>query len=239
MNVTERFLFEAIDATWPAARHYKQDGWLIRAGEGGGKRVSAASAAAPFEDLHIEDAEAAMEKLGQQPLFMLRENENELDAALAARGYEVVDPVVVSIIPVASLTDVEIPPVTAFTIWEPLAIMAEIWAKGGIGPARLAVMARAQTKTAILARWNEKPAGVGFVAVHNGLAIVHAVEVLTHQRRQGVAEWIMRQAAFWARDQGAELLGVLCTKANQPACALYSGLGFEPVGQYHYRAKNT
>lgn len=168
---------------------------------------------------------------------MLREADSHLDTELANHGYEVVDPVQILATPTAKLTDIAIPRVTTFVIWEPLAIMAEIWAKGGIGPARLDVMARAQKKTAILARWNQKPAGVGFVAISEGIAMVHAVEVLEGQRRQGVAQWIMRQAAFWSQAQGAETLAVLCTRSNEAALSLYSGLGFDPVGQYHYRKK--
>jgi GNAT superfamily N-acetyltransferase len=137
------------------------------------------------------------------------------------------------------LTDIAVPPVTAFAIWEPLAIMAEIWAKGGIGPQRLDVMARAQVKTGLLARWNEKPAGAAFVAVHDGIAMVHAVEVLEHQRRQGVAQWIMRRAAFWARDHGADTVSVLTTASNGAANALYQHLGFMPAGGYHYRIRHT
>ena len=230
-------LFEAIDATWPAARAIREGPWLLREGRGGGKRVSAATALGPVAADDIPVAENAMRRLTQTPLFLIRNGEEDLDAALVLHGYEIVDPVAVMVLPVDALTDKPIPPVTAFTIWEPLAIMAEIWAEGGIGPARLDVMGRAAVKTAILARWKDKPAGVGFVAVDRDIAMVHAVEVLPGQRRQGVAQWIMRRAAFWAREQGAETLAVLCTRANKPALSLYSALGFETAGQYHYRAK--
>jgi ribosomal protein S18 acetylase RimI-like enzyme len=47
----------------------------------------------------------------------------------------------------------------------------------------------------------------------------------------------MRQAAFWAREQGAKTLAVLCVRSNTPAVSLYSALGFEMAGHYHYRAK--
>lgn len=230
-------LFEAIDATWPAARTLRQGPWLLREGLGGGQRVSAATAMGSVAADDIPLAEDAMRRLHQYPLFLIRNGETDLDSALASRGYDVVDPVQLMVCPVNALTDVPIPRVTTFTIWEPLAIMAEIWAQGGIGPARLDVMSRAAVKTAILARWNEKPAGVGFVAVDREIAMVHAVEVLPDQRRQGVAQWIMRQAAFWAREQGAQTLAVLCVRANTPAVSLYSALGFETAGHYHYRAK--
>lgn len=113
--------------------------------------------------------------------------------------------------------------------------MSEIWAKGDIGPERLDVMGRAKTKTGVLARWNEKPAGVVFAGIHDGVAMVHAVEVLPHQRKQGVAQWLMRAAAIWAANQGATEIAVLCVTANKPANALYTKLGFARAGTYHYR----
>lgn len=228
-------LYAVTEATWPPARRWQEGPWTLRDGAGGGKRVSAATADGPFTDADIPQAEAAMRAIGQQPLFMIRAGEEALDAALDARGYARVDEVVLYAVPVGLLTDKPIPRVTCFTVWEPLAIMVEIWAKGGIGAARLAVMERAQTKTGILSRWNEKPGGVAFAAVHEGVVMVHAVEVLAHQRKQGVAQWMMRAAALWGAKQGAEHLAVLCVTENKPANALYTKLGFTPVGMYHYR----
>lgn len=233
MNPSARDLHDLAEATWPPARVWRQDGWTLRDGQGGGKRVSAATRAAPGAD--IAAAEAAMRAMGQAPLFMLREGEADLDKALADRGYAQIDPVNAYACPIGQLTDRPIPPVTAFAIWEPLAIMKEIWAQGGIGPARRAVMERAAHKTAIFGRWNERPGGVAFAAIHAGFCMVHAVEVLPAQRRNGLAAWMMRRAAFWAADEGAHSIAVLCTKANTGANALYSSLRMDVVGQYHYR----
>ena len=233
MNLDAAKLYEVCDQTWPAARRWTAAGWTLREGQGGGKRVSAATQADPDADVAV--AEAEMRALGQAPLFMIRSGDAALDQLLAVRGYSVVDPVTMYHLPIERLMDVLIPPVTAFEIWEPLAIMEEIWASGGIGPGRLAVMARAEIKTAILARWNEHPAGVAFAAVHDGVCMVHAVEVLPHQRRQGVAQWMMRRAAFWGQSHGATHLSALCTDANVAANQLYQALGFAPAGAYHYR----
>lgn len=227
-------LYDVCDGTWPAARQWVQGPWTLREGRGGGKRVSAATlntGATP----DIDAAEDAMERIGQVPLFMIRDGDGTLDQVLQTRGYDIVDPVVMYVAPIADLTDVPIPRVTAFCIWEPLAIMVEIWAQGGIGPARLQVMERAKVKTGVLARWNEKPAGAAFAAVHDGVCMVHAVEVLPHQQRQGVGKWIMRAAAFWGQAQGADHIAVLCTTANTSANRLYSALGFKVAGHYHYR----
>lgn len=235
--ITLQAFYSAIDGTWPAATRTRIGPWTIRAGQGGGKRVSAATADAPCKDPDIAQAEDAMRAMNQAPLFMVRAGEDALDAALQARGYDIVDPTNGYVAQAKTLTDIPIPRVTAFAIWEPLAIMQDIWATGGIGQARLDVMARAQVKTGILARWKDKPAGAAFVAIHEGIAMVHAVEVLAHQRRQGVAQWIMRRAAFWALENGADTLAVLTTASNGAANALYQQLGFAPIGGYHYRAQ--
>lgn len=235
MSVTADQLFDVCDHTWPAARRFDAGRWTLREGQGGGKRVSAATALGPVGTQDIMDAETAMRGLDQRPLFMIRGNDEALDALLEGVGYTVIDPVTLYTLPIEKLTDVPIPPVTAFTVWEPLAIMNEIWAKGGVGPARLDVMARAKVKTGVLARWNEKPAGVAFAGVHDGICMVHAVEVLPHQRRQGVAEWIMRATAIWGHTKDATHLAVLCVKQNEGANALYRSLGFTAAGRYHYR----
>lgn len=238
MTVSAKMLYEVIDGTWPARAFFERGPWLLREGDGGGKRVSAATAQGPVSDGDIDLAEAVMREMGQECLFMLRAGDEALDAMLAARGYGIVDPVTIYACEPALLTNKPIPRVTVFDLWEPLAIMNEIWAQGGIGPARLRVMYRAAgPKAALMSRLDDKPAGVAFVAIHNGIAMVHAVEVLPQQRRKRAADWMMRGAAFWAEAQGAHTLSVICTDANSAANALYTSLGFCVVGQYHYRLK--
>lgn len=228
-------LYDVCDGTWPALLRSSHGPWTIRHGDGGGKRVSAATLHGQLGQ--IEMAEDAMRKLGQPLLFQIRDGDDALDDALASRGYDIVDPVTLYVAPIETLTDQPIPPVTAFTIWEPLAIMTEIWATGGIGPARLRVMDRAPLKTGIFGRVRDKPAGAAFAAMHNGVCMVHAVEVAPQHRRNGAAEWMMRKAAFWALAHDARWISALCVTENTAANALYRKLGFAQVGRYHYRQK--
>ena len=67
--------------------------------------------------------------------------------------------------------------------------------------------------------------------------MAHAVEVLARERRRGVAERMMRAAAWWGLRQGASTFCVLTTQANSGAQSLYRKLGMETGAQYHYRIK--
>ena len=231
-------LFATLDATWPAAACRRCGPWLIRDGQGGGKRVSAATAADDGAAGDIASAEAAMRALGQTPLFLLRAGEQALDAALAARGYRVVDPVVIYASPCAAIATPPPAALVAFAHWPPLAIAAELWAAAGIGPARLAVMDRVPgPKAAILGRVADRASGVAFVAIHRQTAMLHALEVAPALRRQGCASNILRAAAGWAQDHGAVTFSLVVTQANTGARALYASLGMADVGQYHYRQK--
>lgn len=236
--MTPETLYDAAEATWPPAETQPLGPWVIRDGKGGGKRVSAATADGPVTGADIGAVEAAMLALGQDPLVMIRAGQDTLDAQLAARGYDIIDPVVAYAAPVAELACDVPPPVTSFHVWPPLKIQEELWAEGGIGPDRLAVMQRVQgPKTAVLGRAKDRAAGTAFAAIFGKIAFVHAVEVNSSLRRQKTAYYMMREAAIWAQDHGADSLVVLVTVANTGARALYASLGMQVVGQYHYRIR--
>lgn len=230
-------IFAVIDATWPAAARHEAGGFVVRQGLGGGSRVSCASLAVPFDQADPQAAIATHARLGQTPVFMIRPGDAALDADLAARGFEVFDPVQIYSAPLADLP-AEAPPVTAFAHWPPLRIARDLWADCDIGPARQAVMDRAPApKCCVLGRKQDRAAGAMFVAVHAGVAMVHALAVLPEMRRLGLARAMMAEATRWARDAGAQQMALVVTQANQGANALYQGLGLRVTGQYHYRRK--
>ena len=229
-------LFEVIDATWPAAAQHLAGAFVVREGRGGGKRVSAASAEGAWTEADIDAAIATHARLGQPALFMIRPGDAALDAALATRGFAVIDPVAVLAAPVAALAAQRPPPITAFCLWPPLAIMRDLWAEDGIGPGRQAVMDRAPVpKCAVLGRVDDRAGGAGFVAIHGGVAMLHAFHVTPALRRKGLAQKMLREAAFWAAGQGAQTLALVVTRANAGALALYQGSGMAEVAGYHYR----
>lgn len=230
---------DLLDATWPAAAYSHAGGFTIRDGRGGGSRVSAATADDDsYDEAGVDAAIAAERKLGQTPLFMIRDGDERLDNMLAARGYGIVTPVHLYAGDVAALADPTPGPMTAFTLWPPFEIMRDVWAEGDIGPARLAIMDRVKgPKTTIMGRTQDRVSGVAFVAIHGQQAMLHALHVAPALRRQGSAVNIMRKAAKWAQDHGAVELFLAVTKANEAANALYASLGMRIVGQYHYRSE--
>lgn len=230
-------LCTVIDATWPAAAVLDLDPWTIRTGAGGGNRVSAATARRDVRTEELPRAAQAMRDLGQEPVFQIRPGDDATDAVLAKAGYLKRDETVIYAAPIATIATHRPPPVTAFTVWPPLAAQADIWAQGGIGPARLAIMDRVRgLKTSIFGRTDDRPAATLFVALHGDIAMLHALEVAPVFRRRGLAQQLTRAAAFWAQGQGATIFSLLATTGNGAANALYQGLGMTDVGRYHYRA---
>jgi ribosomal protein S18 acetylase RimI-like enzyme len=229
-------LIAVLEATWPPTARADVGPWTIRDGQGGGKRVSAATARVPVTAADVPQAEAAMRALGQTPLFMIREGDAALDGLLATRGYTIVDPTDAF---AASLDRIDLPKpprLTAIPAWPPLAIQRELWAEAHIGPARLAVMDRAPNpKTTLLARMDDRAAGTAFLGVHDGMAMIHALEIHPRFRRRGLGRHMMAGAIHWARAQGARDFGLVVTSANSAAQALYASLGLVRVGHYHYR----
>lgn len=236
-------LAPVIAATWPPAAVRAVGPFTIPEGAGGGQRVSAARLSDPqatdATEAEIDAALAALAEIGQPPLFMVLDHQTALDARLAARGLSVRDTTHALLADSTTLAEVP-PPVRCFAVWPPLAIQTEIWAAGGIGPERLAVMERANGPCmSFFGRIDDRPAGTAFAAIHEGTAMLHALEILPQHRRKGLARIMMRAAGDWARAQGLPRFATLVTGENQPAQGLYASLGFAPVGQYHYRSKDA
>ncbi|MBF9042412.1 GNAT family N-acetyltransferase [Rhodobacterales bacterium HKCCE4037] len=236
-------IFPTIAATWPPHPAETIGPFLVPALDAGGNRVSAARLLDPategVEEAELTAAEAAMKAQGRAPLFQVVSHQTGLSQALDGRGYISRDHTDILVIPTEDLA-AKPPPVTAFTIWPPLAIQTELWEDGGIDQARLAVMERADCpKTTLFGRIKDKPAGTAYVGIHGDVAMLHALEIAAVARRAGLASTMMRAAAEWARSEGATWLSVLVTQQNTGAQRLYASLGLKAVGTYCYREQRA
>ncbi|NOR61698.1 MAG: GNAT family N-acetyltransferase [Rhodobacteraceae bacterium] len=236
---TEAEILQTVDATWPAARYFDSGPFTLRLGHNCGQRVSAASARGQASAAEIGAAERSMLALDQARLFMISGKDTELDAALAARGYAIKDPVTMFACPVATLAQHDPKGLTAIRTEAPLGVMQEIWAAGRLEKGRLAVMARAKgPKTYLLGRVDDRPAGAAFVAMDGKSAMLHALEILPEHRRKGLGLAMTAATAAWAAEHGAETFSLIAVTANTAACGLYHSLGMQDVGYYHYRKKD-
>ena len=234
----DRRLYQVCEQTWRPRTATPLGPFVLRDGDGGGKRVSAATCSGTYDDADLARVEAAMQALGQSPLFMIQTDNDALDRDLAARGYRVVDPVNLLIGNCVDIARHKASGDIAYEVWPPLATQCDIWKTDNIGPERLRVMDRVTgPKTSIMIRHKERAAGTCFIAEHDGVAMLHGLVVENWARRQGLAHQIMGSAAQWAQNIGIELLSVLVVKSNAPANALYASLNMENVGSYHYRMK--
>ncbi|MDU8945913.1 GNAT family N-acetyltransferase [Ovoidimarina sediminis] len=229
-------LEQALELSWPPKHAWTNGPWRLREGAGGGKRVSAATALGPVSASDMAIAEAEMQRLEQPRLFRSAAPDDPMSRQLEARGYEIVDPTLFYATPSARLLNPNQRPLDAIPSDACLGIHAEIWAAGGIGPARLQVMERATTpKCWLLARLSGRAAGSAFVSLAGRIAMIHAIEVRPEARRRGAARAMLHRAAAWATEQGADTLALAVTAANGPANTLYASLGMRAVGQYHYQ----
>ncbi|MDG4647030.1 GNAT family N-acetyltransferase [Roseibacterium sp. SDUM158017] len=236
-------LADAIAATWPPAATSRVGRFSRAQGAGGGNRVSAArltDTSGTGEGIGPDDIQAvsaAQSASGQTPLFMVFDWQAPLDEALEAEGYRVRDATDMLCAETGAIAAAP-PPVCCFDIWPPLAVQEDIWAAGGIGPARLAIMHRARgRRTSIFGRIGDRPAGTAFVALDGEIAMLHALEIAASSRRRGLARTMVQAAADWGGRQGAHRFAALVTQENAAAQRLYASMGMEAAGRYHYRAK--
>ncbi|MHA3915791.1 GNAT family N-acetyltransferase [Halovulum sp. GXIMD14793] len=230
-------LFDATEATWPAAERREVGGWTLCITQGAGKRVSSATQCGGGDPA---EAERLMVEAGLPPLFMLRGGEDDLDRDLAARGYQVIDPVTIYAGEVAHLAREASETLHIIEGNLILQAMREVWAAGNITAPRLAVMERAAgPKCYLMGRDDDRATAAAFVACDGKIAMLHALEVAPGARRAGMGAAMTRAAARWARRLGAETLALMTTDANTAANALYRRLGMQVAGHYHYRILAT
>lgn len=224
-DIDQTMLLRALRATWPPKSQWREGALLCADGAGGGKRVSATILAGSLD--------GAEDRIAEAPLVMVPTGAQDLEAHLAA-SHKIVDPTLLFAAPALGLAakDREI-----YLADAPVATMRHLWDTGGVGANRLAVMARAQgSSTYIAARSGAKTVGVGFVAIADDVAMLHAVHIDDNARRSGHGSRITRTAADWAVSNGARILGVAAVAQNRAACGLYVSLGMKIIGGYHYRA---
>lgn len=79
---------------------------------------------------------------------------------------------------------------------------------------------------------------IGYIAIHDDIAVLEAVATDPAVRRQGHAQKVVGALLAWAAGRGARHAALQVEAGNVAACALYAGLGFtNDLYGYHYRRR--
>jgi GNAT superfamily N-acetyltransferase len=230
---------------WPALQTVIDEGWLLRFARGHTKRANSVNVLWPGDgtDLvrRVARAEALYRALRLPPVFRVTPlAEPGLDAALAARGYEAVDPSLVLAADIASLAgDFGLLPAPApdpFAGW--LDAFGSATQADAASVAALGDMLRVLVPPAGFVRVPARDGGDGAYAMgvlEAGDLGVFEVLTVPEARRQGLAAKALAALAAWAIPHGARRAYLQVAAENAPARSLYARLGFREIYRYHYR----
>lgn len=229
----------ASHATWPAAEVIEQHGWCLRFTAGAGSRAASAWARGHCPgDLEaaIQGVESAYRARDLTPRFQLWPEDETLDAALDARGYTAYDRSLLMARPASLPWPAKDERCVAVEVRTRLAGLETLWADGGVGPARQAVLARTGSRATIfLGRVDMAPAGAVAIVQDGEVAVTQALWVMPAHRGCGLARCLMAAAGRSAAARGANVIAHAVVATNDSAIRLYESLGFTAFGAYHYR----
>lgn len=238
-----RFEEGALDG-WPALRTELRGGWALRFAQGYSKRANSVHplyAPAPANrEARIAECEDLYRRAGLPTVFKLPGHHawEPLDAALDRRGYTVVDPTRVLTLDLGE-GSLAVPPGTRITeAFEPAWFDAFALANNVAPEHRETAwtMARAVDRP-LVATVDDggRAAAWGYAAVVGDQAWLFDIVVAQAHRRRGLGSALVQNLVSAAREAGARTACLQVVAANQPANALYEGLGFAEAYRYWYR----
>ncbi len=244
---------EASLNAWPALQQLLIDGWLLRFAAGFTKR---ANSVVTLPGLHVTAPDVLLRRVvnceqryryqGLKPVFRLTDIDapEALDDLLARRGYQIVEPTDVLTLPLraqaAQTAEAASLAPGAFKLldrdaWVNLyATLADM--PPASRPLHLALLKQILLPCDFYA-WMDQDQPLACLLTVREQPLVGLFDLVTHPdwRRQGLARALLNRALRHAVTQGAELAWLQVVSDNQPAQALYQGLGFEPLYRYWYR----
>ena len=223
------------------------DGWLLRVSPGKAKRARSVNAyfssTLPLarKIAHCEEVYAAR---GLPALFRITPfvQPPDLDAMLAARGYDAHETTLVQVLRMAqapmavTVPDIDIEVPTAAVFADAVAMLQHATPEQRDAYYERLVDTPLTTR-ALLARCDGHTVGVGTVMLDDGLAGIYSMATAPRMRRRGVASALLGRLLAWAFDHGAANAYLQVEGGNAPALSVYGRFGFATAYTYHYRAR--
>ena len=243
-------------SAWPAPQNVYFGGWVFRLGGGFTKRANSANALGDRQDFRADsinawtpqrdfvevrtEAERFYESKGLPTIFRLTPLAGaDADLALAAAGYEALDPSTVMTVALETPrldASVKIDPGPTPT-W-----LNGVTAANAVAPSQRAAhdkIVQSIALPAAFATWyaSGRPAGYGMAVLDRGAVGLFDIVVRPEARGLSGGRTLAQSLMAWARQNGAVSAYLQVTNANRIARQLYEKLGFTPAYNYHYRRK--
>lgn len=241
-----RHIEEVAMTALPALHTVYCDGWVLRFAGGHTRRANSVNALYPSTrdlDEKIAYCESLYRAQGLPVVFKLTDavQPSDLDAQLAARGYEAAPPTNVQ---VACLDELEIPPLRFVQLqavrtpdWlDAYARMNEVPAHRRDILGRMLDALITPTAYAVIEQ-NGEVVAVGLGVIADGYLGVFDIVTAAQARRQGFGRQIVSSLLRWGQTNGAHHAYLQVVADNTPAVRLYESLGFRTAYQYWYRGK--
>ena len=245
MPPNARHIEEAALNAWPALQTLIYDGWLLRFANGYTKRANSttplyagsrplAEKIAYCEKLYQQQRQPAIFRL---PSFV--EGVDDLDEALAAKGYQRLDETLVQVSDLdwSAYTQSE----RAYDI-----LYADHWlpAYHGMAQGRLdsdaheRILRAIMSPTCYLTVMDGQAVACGLGVYDRGYVGLFDIVTDAAHRRQGHGEEVVSSLLAWGQEaHEARYAYLQVTADNTPATSLYAKFGFETCYRYWYRVK--
>lgn len=243
-----RTIEEAAFGAWPALAQVLDDGWILRFADGHTKRANSVNPTYPSTgdvETKITRAEGWFRARGLPPIFRVTPlaEPADLDARLAARGYEAFETS-------RALHNPELGAIAPAELPAGVSLRVDARPDQGWLDAYLALTPLDARKVAALKRMLDlivptacfgwlheagQPLAAAFVVVQGGLMGTYDVVTAPEARRRGLMRALLSRLTVSAGAAGATSGAIFVVATNAPAGALYEGLGYRELYRYHYR----
>ncbi|MFS0726736.1 GNAT family N-acetyltransferase [Paenibacillus sp. 1P07SE] len=222
------------------------DGWVLRFAGGYTKRANSIQAIYPSL-LPVEEKIVACEELyeerGLRPVYKITPFAQpvELDGLLQDRGYTILEP---SSVQTVGLSRLAPPVLQSASIQEQLTpAWIDLYCCFNCvdprhKPTMTGMLSHIGAATGYLTLYHDGQAiGCGLGILSGGYIGLYDIVVDSRFRNQGIGEQLILHLLQWGKARGATHSYLAVVKANAPALALYSKLGYKEIYSYWYRAK--
>ena len=231
----------------PALHTLYYDGWVLRFAGGHTRRANSVNALYPSTldlDEKIATCEALYHDQGLPAVFKMTDSvcPSDLDALLAARGFEAVSPTSVM---VADLTNFDSPPpgVTHIDPRRSPHWLGSYARMNEVSPQKRDLLGQmldaliSPTGYAAIEQDGEIVT-VGLAVVTQGYVGLFDIVTAPSLRKQGLGRRLVHDLLGWGQSQGGHHAYLQVVAANAPAVHLYEQFGFYEAYRYWYRVRN-